>query len=140
MHVGKALEDEEEAALQSKVQAEKAEPAPEVAAPVSVPAAKPVEEIPEPPAQRGAHEAPEAPAEEDGAVGDPESFVLNGWYCAKCGSFNRGHSCTACGEEKPADAIQYVCDHCGWTNPDPEHPPRFCPDCGAPFAAADGHK
>ena len=39
--------------------------------------------------------------------------------------------------EKPKDAVQYVCDRCGWTNPDPDHPPRFCPDCGAPFAAAD---
>ena len=71
---------------------------------------------------------------------DPESFALDGWYCTKCGSFNRGHNCTACGEAKPKDAVQYVCDKCGWTNPDPEHPPRFCPDCGAPFAAADKDK
>ena len=41
------------------------------------------------------------------------------------------------GAEKPKDAVQFVCDKCGWSNPDPEHPPRFCPDCGAPFAAAD---
>ena len=90
------------------------------------------------PAPRGAHEAPAEP--EGGETADPESFVLDGWYCAKCGSFNRGHNCSACGEEKPKDAIQYVCDNCGWTNPDPEHPPRFCPDCGSPFAAADDGK
>lgn len=66
-----------------------------------------------------------------------EDFILDGWYCEKCGSFNRGHNCSACGHEKPRDAIQYVCDRCGWENPDPAHPPRFCPDCGAPFAAAD---
>ena len=67
----------------------------------------------------------------------PEDFVLDGWYCEKCGTFNRGRHCTACGDEKPADAVQYVCDSCGWTAPDPAHPPRFCPDCGAPYAAAD---
>ena len=86
-----------------------------------------------------AEDAPAAEPEES-AAGDPESFVLDGWYCSKCGSFNRGHKCTACGEVKPKDAVQYVCDSCGWTNPDPEHPPRFCPDCGAPFAAADDKK
>ena len=75
-------------------------------------------------------------AEEASAVAAGE-FMLDGWYCEKCGTFNRGHNCTACGQEKPKDAIQYVCDRCGWTNPDPDHPPRFCPDCGAPFAAAD---
>ena len=86
-------------------------------------------------------EEPEAPAEpEGGEAADPDSFVLDGWYCVKCGSFNRGHNCSACGAEKPKDALQYVCDSCGWTNPDPEHPPRFCPDCGAPFAAADDKK
>ncbi len=88
-----------------------------------------------------AETAPEAPAAPvESSVPDPEDFVLDGWYCKKCGSFNRGRVCSACGEEKPADAIQYVCDSCGWTNPDPEHPPRFCPDCGAPFAAADKPK
>lgn len=64
-------------------------------------------------------------------------FILDGWYCAKCGTFNRGRRCKACGHDKPEDAIPYVCDSCGWENPDPEHPPRFCPDCGAPFAASD---
>jgi len=76
----------------------------------------------------------EAAALESASV-TPEEFVLDGWYCEKCGTFNRGHNCKACGAEKPTDAIAYVCDHCGWTNPDPEHPPRFCPDCGTPFTA-----
>ena len=75
--------------------------------------------------------------EESAAKPVPEEFVLDGWYCEKCGTFNRGRHCTACGNEKPADAVQYVCDSCGWTAPDPAHPPRFCPDCGAPFSAAD---
>ena len=74
------------------------------------------------------------------AAGPAESFDLDGRNRKKCGSFNRGHTCSACGAEKPKDAVQYVCDRCGWTNPDPEHPPRFCPDCGAPFAAADDQK
>ena len=77
----------------------------------------------------------EAPAHADEDSTDPESFTLNGWYCEKCGAFNRGRVCGTCGADKPKDAIPYVCDSCGWTNPDPEHPPRFCPDCGKPFAA-----
>ena len=63
-----------------------------------------------------------------------DEFYLDGWYCEKCGSFNRGHFCTECGSEKPAAALQYVCDKCGWVSPDPAHPPKFCPDCGSPFA------
>ena len=66
-----------------------------------------------------------------------EDFVLDGWYCVKCGTFNRGYKCKTCGAAKPKDAVAYVCDHCGWTNPDPAHPPRFCPDCGSPFAVQD---
>ena len=98
--------------------------------------------VPAPPAVPVAAAVPDEPAAETAvsdaeAKIDPEGFVLDGWYCVKCGSFNRGHNCTACGAEKPKEAIQYVCDRCGWTNPDPEHPPRFCPDCGAPYAAAD---
>ena len=78
----------------------------------------------------------------DASAGEAESvkaedFVLDGWYCSKCGTFNRGYTCKTCGAAKPKEAIAYVCDHCGWTNPDPSHPPRFCPDCGAPFAARD---
>lgn len=81
-------------------------------------------------------------ASDDASSGEPESvqaedFVLDGWYCSKCGTFNRGYTCKTCGAAKPKDAVAYVCDHCGWTNPDPAHPPRFCPDCGAPFAAQD---
>ena len=82
---------------------------------------------------QSSEEAPAHADDEDSA--DPESFTLNGWYCEKCGAFNRGRVCGTCGAAKPKDAIPYVCDNCGWTNPDPEHPPRFCPDCGKPFAA-----
>ena len=84
----------------------------------------------------GSNEAEGTSSEPEDAA-KSEDFMLDGWYCEKCGSFNRGHNCTACGHEKPKDAIQYLCDKCGWVNPDPAHPPRFCPDCGAPFAAAD---
>lgn len=80
--------------------------------------------------------AAETASPEASAV-SPEDFVLDGWYCEKCGTFNRGHNCKACGAVKPKDAIAYMCDYCGWTNPDPSHPPRFCPDCGKPFTAQD---
>ena len=109
-----------------------ARPEPE---PVSGPEAASVPVIPS--AEPEALSDPAASVEAEHADNDPDSFVLDGWYCTKCGSFNRGHNCSACGEPKPRDAVQYVCDQCGWTNPDPEHPPRFCPDCGAPFSAAD---
>ena len=142
----KELEAEEEAEAEDRLS--RSEEASRVfkAAPAAVKADAPAEEKPAEPTNaapaaenetRGAHEAPAEP--EGGEAADPDSFVLDGWYCVKCGSFNRGHNCSACGEEKPKDAIQYVCDKCGWTNPDPAHPPRFCPDCGAPFAAADKH-
>ena len=59
------------------------------------------------------------------------------WICPECGTSNKGKFCTECGAKKPAGVPQYRCDKCGWEPEDPEHPPRFCPECGDPFDSAD---
>ena len=59
-----------------------------------------------------------------------------GWTCA-CGSVNQGKFCPQCGARKPAGAVQYRCDKCGWTVPQGQQPPRFCPECGDPFDNSD---
>ena len=60
----------------------------------------------------------------------------NFWTCS-CGAQNKGRFCSECGKPKPAGALQYRCDKCGWEPEDPAHPPKFCPECGDPFDAAD---
>ena len=59
------------------------------------------------------------------------------WYCPNCGSGNQGKFCTECGTKKPAGALQYRCDKCGWEPSDPTQPPKFCPNCGDPFGDED---
>ncbi len=69
---------------------------------------------------------PEAPAE-----------PVNYWVCPGCGTKNQGKFCMECGAKKPAGALQYKCDKCGWTPADPTKPPKFCPECGDPFNTDD---
>lgn len=59
-----------------------------------------------------------------------------GWTCA-CGAVNRGKFCQNCGAKKPDGAPLYRCDKCGWEPEDPQHPPKFCPECGDPFDEND---
>lgn len=59
------------------------------------------------------------------------------WYCPECGSANQGKFCTNCGTKKPAGALLYRCDKCGWEPADPTNPPKFCPECGDPFNEND---
>ncbi|MEE0203831.1 MAG: SPFH domain-containing protein [Oscillospiraceae bacterium] len=60
----------------------------------------------------------------------------DGWTCT-CGAVNKGKFCSECGAKKPAGVPQYKCDKCGWEPADPQHPPKFCPECGDPFDNGD---
>ena len=52
----------------------------------------------------------------------PENSVLSaasqkpaaGWTCPGCGTLNKGKFCSECGSPKPAGALLYRCDKCGW--------------------------
>lgn len=58
--------------------------------------------------------------------------TAGGWTCA-CGAVNHGKFCCECGKPRPTQR----CDKCGWQPDDPARPPKFCPQCGAPFHADD---
>ena len=58
------------------------------------------------------------------------------WQCA-CGAVNKGNFCPECGARRPAGITRYKCNKCGWEPEDPTKAPRFCPECGDPFNAAD---
>ena len=62
--------------------------------------------------------------------------AADGWTCS-CGAVNKGKFCSECGAKKPAGVPQYKCDKCGWEPADPQHPPKFCPECGDPFDDGD---
>ncbi len=59
-----------------------------------------------------------------------------GWVCS-CGNVNKGRFCSECGAKKPVAEPQYSCDKCGWEPEDPNHPPKFCPECGDRFTDDD---
>ncbi|MBR1455672.1 MAG: SPFH domain-containing protein [Oscillospiraceae bacterium] len=67
----------------------------------------------------------------------PEPVAVNVWVCTSCGAQNKGKFCSECGAKKPAGLPQYKCDKCGWEPADPQHPPKFCPECGDPFDDGD---
>lgn len=51
------------------------------------------------------------------------------WTCS-CGAENSGKFCSDCGKPKPSVA---TCANCGFEAPDPQQPPKFCPECGQAF-------
>lgn len=53
-----------------------------------------------------------------------------GWRCACGHEGNTGKFCSECGQPRPAAR----CSACGWEPADPAQPPKFCPNCGKPFA------
>lgn len=68
--------------------------------------------------------------------GSPRPAEMTGWVCS-CGARNKGKFCSECGSRKPEGARLYRCDKCGWEPEDPEHPPKFCPECGDIFDEND---
>ncbi len=70
------------------------------------------------------------------SCGKPRPATAREWTCS-CGAVSQGKFCPECGRPRPATAPQYKCGKCGWTPPDPAHPPKFCPECGDPFDNAD---
>ncbi len=58
------------------------------------------------------------------------------WTC-NCGNVNKGKFCSNCGAKKPAGALLYRCDKCGWEPENPKNPPKFCPECGDIFNSDD---
>lgn len=68
--------------------------------------------------------------------GSPKPADSAGWTCS-CGAVNKGKFCQNCGAKKPDSAPLYRCDKCGWEPEDPNHPPKFCPECGDIFDEKD---
>ena len=66
----------------------------------------------------------------------PKPAPAGTWTCS-CGTANLSKFCQECGKPRPAGAPVYQCDKCGWKPEDPEHPPRFCPECGDRFDEKD---
>ena len=89
--------------------------------------------------QQQAAQAAQAQAAQPAQPAQPAAGAANGWTCS-CGAVNKGKFCSECGSPKPAGALLYKCDKCGWEPEDPAHPPKFCPECGDPFDDNDAVK
>ncbi|MEE1491964.1 MAG: virion core protein, partial [Massilioclostridium sp.] len=62
--------------------------------------------------------------------GKPKPAPAGSWKCPSCGSENIGRFCGECGTKKPEAA---KCANCGFVPADGSAP-KFCPECGKPFA------
>lgn len=145
---------------QQAAQAPQAAPAPQAPQAASAPRAEPAwtcpgcgaqntgnfcstcgEKKPEPKKAEGAWTCPSCGAACTGKFcpecGEKRPEPARAWTCEKCGAQNKGRFCTECGAKKPEKARLYRCDKCGWEPEDPEHPPKFCPECGDKFDDSD---
>lgn len=55
---------------------------------------------------------------------------VESWTC-RCGAVNTGKFCCECGAKRNQGPVH--CTNCGWTAPDEELSPKFCPECGKPM-------
>ncbi|MGX7417478.1 SPFH domain-containing protein [Carnobacterium gallinarum] len=57
------------------------------------------------------------------------------WTC-ECGTRNTGKFCFDCGKPKPEPEVAAAkfCSNCGYKIPEGQPRPKFCPECGQPFA------
>lgn len=65
-----------------------------------------------------------------GNCGSPKPAPAGSWKCPACGKENTGNFCSECGTKKPEAA---KCANCGFAPADGKIP-KFCPECGKPFA------
>ncbi|MDE6781005.1 MAG: SPFH domain-containing protein [Ruminococcus sp.] len=61
--------------------------------------------------------------------GSPKPAAQGTWKCS-CGTENTGKFCAECGSPKPSANKAFACSTCGWTAPDVNNIPKFCPECG----------
>ncbi|MCR5536414.1 MAG: SPFH domain-containing protein [Succinivibrio sp.] len=64
--------------------------------------------------------------------GKPKPETKETWTCS-CGTVNSGKFCSECGKPRPESTV-HKCAKCGYTVSAGEKLPKFCPECGAPFA------
>ena len=62
----------------------------------------------------------------------PAPAPAESWQCPSCGSANTSKFCANCGAMRPAAPTG--CASCGWQLPQGVNAPKFCPECGTPFA------
>ena len=71
-----------------------------------------------------------------GGVAVNQAMNQETWQCS-CGMVNSGKFCAQCGQPRPAMNVSGYsqmntvrCSNCGWQPSDPNHTPKFCPECG----------
>lgn len=62
----------------------------------------------------------------------PVQTAPSSWTCTSCGSLNSSKFCQSCGAPQPVKTGVIRCDKCGYTLPQGQQAPRFCPQCGDP--------
>lgn len=71
------------------------------------------------------------------AYAQPVGSAPSSWTCVSCGSLNSSKFCQSCGAPQPVRTGAVRCDKCGWTLPQGQQAPKFCPQCGDPVNFMD---